>query len=52
VFCFFSFFFWVLIFASSNVLKEGIQSEEEDGMQFKSLTQNRQIGIFFPSNSR
>jgi hypothetical protein len=36
-----------LIFASSNILKEeGIQSEEEDGMQFKSLTQNRQIGIF------
>jgi hypothetical protein len=36
-----------LIFASSNVLKEGIQSEEEYGMQLKSLTQNRQIGILF-----
>ncbi len=50
---FFPFFFWVLIFASSNILKEeeGIQSEEEDWMQFKSLTQNRQIGVFFSSSS-
>ncbi len=36
-----------MIFANSNILKEGMPSEEEDGMQFKSLTQNRQIGIFF-----